>query len=276
MNNTVKAIWEREGTFAEYFWKNGKLPFPVYDVHGHMGKHNAIYFARCEAPEMVAHMERAGVAKLIYSHHYTLFDSGFRNRRVYDITRQYPEQLRMYVSINPHNPEHMKEDLACYDKWSPLAVGLKFLPDYHATNVNDPKYEYALKFANERGLPILFHTWGGSGCDGADTLLKTSEKYTNIIYFFGHSFSGDWEGAKRVHEQSPARCYFELTSLPGQAGVIERLVQDVGSESILYGTDLPWFDEFQGTGAVLCAEITEDDKYNILSGNVERIFGKNW
>ena len=36
-----------------YSKKNGKGDFPIYDMHGHMGPHYAIYFKRCEAPESI-------------------------------------------------------------------------------------------------------------------------------------------------------------------------------------------------------------------------------
>jgi predicted TIM-barrel fold metal-dependent hydrolase len=168
--------------------------------------------------------------------------------------RQFPEHLRMYVSINPHFPENIKEDLAKFDQWAPYAVGLKFLADYHRVAVTDKAYEYALKFAEERALPILNHTWGGSACNGGPIMLEVAQKYPRIKFFMGHSIYGDWEYARRV----------------------VKLVEMVGSERLLYGTDLPWFDEFQGIGGVLSAKITEDDMRNILYRNVERIFGKNW
>jgi predicted TIM-barrel fold metal-dependent hydrolase len=54
------------------------------------------------------------------------------------------------------------------------------------------------------------------------------------------------------------------------------LVKRVGSERLLYGTDMPWFDEFQGVGGILAAEISDEDKRNILYKNAERILGNEW
>lgn len=270
------SLWEEKDSLAKQFWDTGKLPFPVYDMHGHMGAHNAIYFARCEAPQMIQHMQHAGIRKLVFSHHQALFDTAFSNREAYEITKQHSDFLRMYAAVNPHQPKRILEDLKSFDSWAPLVMGFKFLPDYHRVKTTDPGYAEVLRFADERRLPILFHTWGGSPFDGADVLLETTQRYPHILYFFGHSFAGDFAGAKKVHEQSPARCYFELTSLPGQNGVLETLVRDIGSEHLLFGTDLPWFDEFQAISGVLGARITDQDKRNIFCDNAERLFGKNW
>ena len=70
--------------------------------------------------------------------------------------------------------------------------------------------------------------------------------------------------------------YFELTSIPGQYGVIEEMVRTIGSNRIIFGTDMPWFDEFQHIGGVLAADISDEDKENILYKNIENLLGKDW
>lgn len=269
-----KAVWEQPGSLAEAFWKNGIADIPIYDMHGHMGSHNAIYFARCEAPEMVAHLRRIGVRRLVFSHHYSLMGS-FRNQRVHAITARFPDILRMYVSISPHQTDFIAEDLEQFDSMTPLAIGFKFLPDYHKVKVTDPRYEPVLNFASERRLPILVHTWGGSPYDGPDVMLEVATRYPQVTFFMAHSFSGDLPGAKRVADACP-NVYFELTSLPGQHTIIERLCADIGSHRLLFGTDMPWFDEYQHVGGILSADISEDDKHNILYRNVEKLLGKDW
>lgn len=271
MSNAAKSIWEAEGTLPEVFWRTGRLPFPVYDVHGHMGYHPAIFMSHAEPETMARHLRRAG-ARLVFTHHDALNDWSYRNQAVHDIVARFPDVLRMYVAINPHAPANIEEDLARYDDW-PYAIGLKFLADYHRVAVTDERYERAMSFADERGLPILFHTWGGSSYDGAGTLLELTRRHPHAIYLFGHSFYGDWKGVRKVFEEAPARCYFELTSIPGQAGYIERLVDIVGADRILFGTDLPWFSEFQAIGGVLAADISDDARRAILHDNALAVFG---
>ncbi len=273
---TTTSFWEEKGSLANAFWTNGIVPdCPVYDMHGHMGAHNAIYFKRCEPADVVAHLKRCGVKHLVFSHHHVLFGN-MRNEKVVDICRAFPEHLRMYVGINPHYPDRIREDLARFEQWRPWAVGLKFLCDYYQVPVTAPELAYALDFANERGIPILNHTWGGSKYDGGPLMLEVAQKYPNVKFFMGHSIYRDTEYSRRVVTETAGNVWLELTAIPGDYGYIERLVKDVGSERILFGTDMPWFDEFQGIGGVLSAEITDDDKRNILYRNVERLLGKEW
>ena len=272
MNRVAKSIWGQEGSLPEIFWRTGRLPFPVYDVHGHMGLHPAIYMSHADPETMARHLRRAG-AKLIFTHHYALNDWSFRNETCVEIARRFPDVFRVYMAVNPHCPANIEEDLALYGGWAPFVCGLKILADYHRTRVTDAKYEKAMAFADERGLPVLFHTWGGSPYNGAAPLLELTRRHPNAVYLFGHSFFGDWDGVRKVFGESPARCYFELTSIPGQAGHIERLAGIVGADRILFGTDLPWFDEFQAIGGVLAADIPDNARRAILHDNALAVFG---
>ena len=271
----MSSLWEKPGSIAATLWETGNPGFPIYDVHGHMGPHYSIYLKRCEAADMTAHLRRIGVKRLVFSHHAALFGT-MRNAEVCKICREYPDLLRMYVAINPHYPERIREDLADFDRWAPYAVGLKLLPEYHQIPVTDAKYEYALKFADERGLPVLVHTWGGSPYDGGELALEMVRRYPRVKFLLGHSIYGEWEMAARCVKESAGNVYLELTAIPGDRGNVEKLVSLVGSEKLLFGTDLPWFDEYQAVGGVVSAAIGEDDIRNILYRNAERIFGKDF
>lgn len=271
------SFWNEKNSIAEHLWNYGNPGFPVYDMHGHMGGHYAIYFNRCEVTDMVEHMKKAGVKRLAFTHHYALWEPAFRNEKVFEICREFPENLRFYVAINPHYPEFIKEDLAQYDRWKPFVAGIKMLAGYHKVNVTDKRYEYALKFADERGIVVLNHTWGGRGHENdGPSMLKLVEQYRNATFFHGHALFGDYEYAERVVKESSGKSYLELTAVPGENGMIEKLCSFVGSEKLIFGTDLPWFDEFQAIGGVVAAKISDTDKRNILCDNVERIMGKDW
>ncbi len=270
------SIWEEKGSLAEAYWKHGRAGIPVYDMHGHMGSHGQIDFRRADADAMVAHLRKAGVTKLVFSHHHALWTPDFSNQQVFEITRRYPDILRMYVAVNPNHPERVLEDIASFDRWAPAAIGFKFLSAYHRKPASDPAYEPVFRFADERGLPILFHTWGGDSHTEIGMMIELAKKYPQVIFFMGHSFRPDWEGVARLHRACPDNVYFELTSIPGTSGMVEKLVETAGGERLLYGTDLPWFDEFQGIGGILAAKITEEDKHNILYRNIDRLLGKDW
>ena len=114
-------------------------------------------------------MRRAGVRRLIFSHHWTLLGNR-RNAEDVEICKAYPDLFRLYAAILPDYPDYIREDLAQFDRWRPYAVGLKILPDYYRVPATDKRFAYALDFAEERGIPVLFHTWGGSEYNGGSAV----------------------------------------------------------------------------------------------------------
>jgi len=50
-------------------------------------------------------------------------------------------------------------------------------------------------------------------------------------------------------------------------GGIEAFVESYGPDRMLFGTDLPWFDPHHAIGAVLSADITDEDRHKILYRN---------
>jgi len=111
---------------------------------------------------------------------------------------------------------------------------------------------------------------------GAETrpgeVRKVAAKHPKVTFFLGHSLNNHWQEAIDITKEFP-NTYLELTSVPGARGVMEVLVAGAGSDRILFGTDLPWFEEHQGVGSLLSADITEDDIHNILHRNARRILG---
>ena len=257
---------------VDEFWEKGIVEScPIYDMHGHMGEHYAIYFAAPNADEMVTLMRRANVAKLCFSHHFSLWATPHVGQApALEAAKKYPDILRFYCSINPNYPDQIKKDLAKVGEWIPYCVGLKFLPDYHQKPVSDPAYKPALEFAEALHLPILIHTWNGSPYDGPAVLRDVVPHYPHVTFMCAHCFNNNWTAAGELAKDYP-NVFIELTSVPGVRGAIEKMVSICGSEKILYGTDMPWFDEHQGIGGVLAADISDDDIHNILHRNAEKI-----
>jgi len=258
---------------AAEFWANGRSEScPVYDMHGHMGEWYAIYFPRAEAADMVRSMDSAGVKLLCFAHHAALMCPDVGNRPAVEAVRAFPDRLRAYVAINPHYPDAVERDLAEFDDMRDVYVGLKMLASYHGVDLRDERYRPALEFADERSLPVLLHTWKGTAHNGPEQVRAIAGKYERARFLCGHSFRDDWQEAIAVAREHP-NTYLELTAVLGYRGVVDLLCEGVGSERLLFGTDLPWFDEQHGVGALLSTSVSDDDVHNICHRNAEKLLG---
>lgn len=255
------------------FWEKGRATdCPIYDMHGHMGPCYGIYFPYPDASEMVGRMDRAGVKMLAFCHHATLMSGEASNLPNIEAVRKFPQRLRAYCGINPNFPETVEKSLKEYDLYKDVFIGFKFLSDYHKVAITDSRYREVMEFADSQGLPVLMHTWGGSEFDGERQVRKLAEKYHNAKLLLGHSCHGSWDESVNLAKDFP-NIYLELCAVVDErSGILEKFVEKAGSERMLFGTDLPWFNYHYYIGAVLAADISEQDIRNIFYLNAENLF----
>jgi len=252
----------------EFMEKGRSESCPVIDMHAHLGPFQGIYFPNPWPEDMIRTMDRCGVRMAVSSSHAALIDTR-ENIKMADIVRKYPERFRAYWVINPNYPERTQTEIAQFSKTEGF-VGFKFLSDYHKYPLDDPRYEPALKYAEEHKSLILMHTWGKSPYDPPALVEKLAVQYPSTVFLMGHSGYGEWEKAIQVARDHP-NVYLELTAAYAVNAVIDWMVKEAGSHKIVFGTDLPWFDPHYGIGCVLFSRITDKDRHMILHRNAERL-----
>jgi len=256
---------------ARAFWNRGRVRgCPVYDMHGHMGTYGAIYFPRGETARMIETLDEAGVAMLCFSHHHALSAPDIGNAPAIKAVRAYPKRLRAYCALNANYPDTIRREVRTFDRYRDVYVGYKTLADYHGIPISAEPYKPAWEHADACGLLVLNHTWGGSANDGPGPVREVARRYPRAKILLGHSLHGDWDAAVEIAREFP-NVYLELTAVLDDRGAIERFAAGAGSERMLFGTDLPWFDPHHGIGALLSADISDADRHNILHRNAEKL-----
>lgn len=253
------------------FWVEGRAAeCPVIDVHGHMGPVAGIWFPRGSIDEMLHTMDHAGVEWLWFSPHVSLMAPDIGNSIMLETTRRHPNRLRGYMTVNPNYPKAVKQDLDAYDANADLLVGLKFLASYHQCAWDHPGYAPAWEFADERGLIVLCHTWGGNSYCGETQARTAARKYPNCKIILAHSLHNDWDAAVRLATEFP-NTYLDLVAVLDDRGPLEMFLRAGLGRKVLFGTDLPWFSPHHGIGAILSADITDEDRHDILHRNARKL-----
>jgi hypothetical protein len=240
-------------------------------MHGHYGTFSGIYFPNPYAEQMLESMDRAGVAVIVCSSHSALCDQERGNREMAEVVRKYPGRFYGYRAINPNHPEAAAREIARFPE-DPGFVGFKFHPSGHKYPITGDRYAPALEYANEHRLILLTHSWGQSQYDGPKLIAEVAPKYPQVMVIMGHSGYGEWEvafAAAREHEN----VYLDLCAAYRVNGVVERMVKEVGSHKIVFGTDQPWFDPHYCAGSVCFSHITDEDRHNIMHRNAEKLMG---
>lgn len=258
----------------EEFLQKGKVAScPVIDAHAHFGPYQGIYFPQPTAEGMISSMDRAGIRRLIFSSHAALIDMKRGNALTLEICRRFPERLYGYLAINPNYTDLIEQVLDVFSLTDEF-VGFKFHPSCQRYPLTGDHYTPIYEYSNANRCVILAHTWGNDPYCGPRLVEKIANKYPDITFLMGHSCCGEWNYAFRLGRDYP-NLYLDLCGIYQYYGVIDRMVEVVGSTKITFGTDLPWFDPHYGIGCILGANISDIDRDNILHRNAERIFGWN-
>ncbi len=265
--------WAARTLIGAQFWETGSCPdCPVVDAHAHMGAWKGIYFPHAEPAAMVRSMDRAGVETVVFSHHAALSSPDVSNRATVEAVRAYPRRFKGWCVFHPFDEAAGRAELASFDGLRDVYVGLKLHGDMHAVPYTDPRYAPAWEFASSRELPVLVHSWGNSPNDGTAVMRSIAAAWPRVKLILGHSLHNAWGEAIALAREFPS-VYLDLCAvLDERTGVLERMVDGIGSGRVLFGTDLPWFDFHYYIAGVVAAGISEDAMRDILSRNARRLF----
>jgi predicted TIM-barrel fold metal-dependent hydrolase len=237
-----------------------------------MGTWKGIFFPHASPEQMVHSMDRAGVRLVVFSHHAALSSPDVMNRASVEAARGHRDRFRVYCVFHPAYPEAGRAELDGYDSCADVYAGLKLHGDMHVLPYTDAAYAAAWEFADKRELPVLVHSWGGSPYNGTAVMRAIAEKYPRVRLILGHSLHNLWKDAVAMARDFP-RVYLDLCAvLDERTGVLERFVGEAGSERVLFGTDVPWFDFHYYIAGVVAADIPEAAMKDILFLNAKKLF----
>jgi len=247
----------------------------IVDAHAHMGPYFNFMVGDDGSPEaMVRSMDRLGIDVSMVSPHIAItcdFREG--NRHAAAAAEQFPGRIVPFIVVNPNYPTAETE--AEIGHWHEITgiKAFKFHASLHKTDTMHAGYAPAYEYANAHGLPILSHSWSGSG--GPMKVIETlAERYPHVQFVNAHSASG-WQVIDEACALAEKfdRVHLDLTGSRLVYGGLERMVERVGAERILWGTDNPFIDPRPGLGRMLCADVPEDDKRRMLGLNAKALYG---
>ena len=250
----------------------------IFDCHGHFGVEPNIFIPRATADEYVAVLDRVGINTVAISS----FSNGipFGNDIVAQAVTAYPERFIGYARVNANYSNDIEKELTrCFDRFG--FRGIKIHPYLDQVSIDDPRYKPVWEFAAERKAPILIHTWNSLRSD--DPLIhfcipskieKIACDYPDAKIILGHS-GGEYDGILEAIKTAKdlANVYFDTASSRLYPGVIEMMVNEVGPDKVLYGSDVPLLSPGPQIGKIVYADIEESDKRKILGHNAAKLFG---
>lgn len=233
----------------------------IVDAHAHLGPDQR--FLMYATPEKVLEVyDTYGIRAGLFSSTISLLAGASEgNKHVLEAARAHPDRILPLYSLNPLQPgclEVLEQSAEEY-------VGVKFHPDYFRIQPSHPLALKALRRVAELGLPLMLHSY--DGCAEAERVARALPELTVVAYHMGGL---RWrECLKRL---SPlGNTLVEVSSSIAEPGMVREAVDELGSERVLFGSDIPYLDPAVSLGKVLEADLDERDLENVLWRNAEKL-----
>ena len=257
--------------FLEY----GKLiSTKVIDCHTHMHAVGDASTPISSEEDCVKLMDEENIEMIWCSTHEDLFTCSTQiNEGTFNFVNRFPGRVKGYYVFNPNKKKNYIDGLGKILE-NENFIGVKFLPNYHNNALEGAGYREVLDFSDEHKLIVLSHTWGDKPQNGIANVKEMIKSHKDLFLILGHSAPGDLDGAIEVAKKHD-NVYLDICDIHRHSGIIEKMVNAVGSERVLFGTDMPWYDPNYAIGSVLCAKITDEEKKNILYNNAKNLLNRS-
>lgn len=255
-------------------------PWPSIDVHAHVGKTVANNIGQT-VDELLQRMDAGGLTQALPSPAAAdrqvegLRDTQRMNDVVATAVRDHPDRFPGgFGLVEPRHEEHaIAETMRVVDELGLLGIAVH--PTLEGYYLDTPlRVEPIFEVLDDRHAFCLMHSSPDPGSGESPTAVRAVvSRFTNVTTFLGHAFLSEQQTVESVAlvKEFP-HVYFDV-AYQSDPQLTERLVAEVGSERVVFGTDQPFYDPARVHDSVVQARISDDDKRNILHDNVRRLLG---
>ncbi|MEU7828915.1 amidohydrolase family protein [Nonomuraea sp. NPDC049129] len=232
----------------------------VLDAHGHVGDWPDFLIPDPSADGLVATMDRIGVTAMGISHLLAVGPDAVRgNRLAVEIAERFPGRFGVWQVYNPHH----RTPLTLEGVW-----GVKLHPDVHQCRLDDPLYDPVW----ELGLPVLAHGQTDSPWSDPAQFAAVAARHPAVPLLMGHTglWAYGFARAARLAADHP-NLYLEICGSKMTGRWIARLVDMIGADRVLFGSDACFLDLRTGFGRIALAPLTDADRTLVQGANLARL-----
>jgi uncharacterized protein len=260
----------------------------IIDIHGHLGNINFAPFWQAGEGKLEDYLVKANIDKLcVSSAKSIMYDVKAGNKELAKALDK-TDRLLGYVTVNPMFPETL-DDLHYLD--NPKFIGVKIHPDYHGYDLKSKQAQKFLSKAATRTKLMLCHVscMPGTGFSDAGVVAKFASEHPDTNFIMAHlagifqnslyPYFPNFRGLEIVNEFACDNIYVDTAHylMYVYPGVMEKMVELVGADHVVFGTDSPLQGPLQMKFAVeiiRSLDIPDSEKDKILEGNALKLIEK--
>ena len=258
-------------TIREEAFAGLPISCPIIDAHTHIGPYHMSgwhqKYDRVDTGLVLDDLARLGIDCIVTAPHPMVQERMVEaNKIAAEMAAKYPGKVYGYISVVPScGMDAIKKEVDTYRNYHAI-LGFKFLTAYHG-DLLQTQYEYAMDFAVEMGCPVLCHEYGNIP-DRKEFVeaLKTRHNMKLLIAHQGGGFAAETRACApiiRDHENA----YMEICGSLDNALPLEAIVDMVGENRVIFGTDAINLDPKYELGKVAFAPLSDEVKKKIFAQN---------
>lgn len=245
--------------------------FKIIDIHAHYGSLPWTPFKRSGLEGMIGVLDEFDYERCIVSSiEAIVYDIHNGNRETMEAVKA-DSRLRGYVTINANYVEESKAIVEEYVTEHGF-VGVKIHPDSSHQPVDSPNTLEILGAVDKLKVPILVHTYGNGGVADPTHALNVVEHYPDLTVILGHMGGDNWRGGIEVATKGDSIYVDPCSCTQPHSDKIKEAKRRIGTERILFGTDLPLLNPAWALGMIESADITPREREMILYDNAKQIW----
>jgi len=249
----------------------------IIDAHAHLADKEQVVsgytpLIKSSHSEIYNKNRKLGIKKCCVSSWLAIWsDHRHGNEITLNAIEMFPDHFIGYASFHPVYVEDWEQEL---EHWF-VVNGFKGIKPYYPRTMipyNDKRWAPLFEFGNRKRLFALLHP--------SDNFINEVEEisalYPDLNFLLAHTGIG-FKHARDLIELAKIRenIFLELTFTDVPDGLIEFLVDEIGSDKIIFGTDQPMRDPAPQLGWVVYSRISVEDKEKILGLNMQKILNKS-
>ena len=224
-------------------------------------------------PDIIRRGEQLGIGLFLCSNigafvaHPSLDEVREMNRVMAGKLERHPAHLRGYCYVNPRYGRASLDDLRRNVEDHGM-IGIKL---WIATLADDPLSDPILEYAAEHRLIVLAHAWrktvGGFPYEStAEHIAAAARRHPETRFVMAHLGGQADSAINTVRETSNVAVDTSGTIIG--AGEVALAVDRLGSDRVVFGSDLPHVDLSANVGKVLGAGLTAEAEQRVFGGTM--------
>jgi len=233
----------------------------IVDAHVHLGRS---YDLRLTAEQLISIMDRNRVHRAVAV---PMASGQKHNKHLLNDLRSYSDRLVGLLWINPRVPTMMRslKDFGLLDEFG----GFKLRSESDLFRTDDGRLlKPIFEVARSLQKPVFIHSSGEGSFSEPAAIGRIAAAFPDVTIIMGHMGGGSY-GALRVVRRCP-NIMLE-TSGAGDPRVTFEAVRSLGPERVLFGSDLPYFDQREELAKIEALRLPAKQKEMIMGRNAERI-----